>query len=166
MTELNTLNNTMSSDKSSIVVLSNSLDTEMNSSINSPTVTASSMTVSGTSHGKQLHQTKIKCIFENSNDHSQPISIQTLTTSKENTSGSSNSFDNDGISVLNTMSHDRETFCSENQLDVLNRRLNEYKRENKDLKEQYEFLTNKVEKLIENQPSPKSKLVESKTLFC
>jgi hypothetical protein len=148
MTELNSnLNSTMSSDKSSIVVLSNSLDTEMNSFSCSPTVITS--IAPSTSN-----QTNIDCVFESV--QSRAISIQQREFNVDCNDAStccSNSFENDGISVLNTISNDKDVFGVENQVDMLNRRLNEYKRENRDLKEQYDFLTNRVEKLSDSQPN-------------
>jgi hypothetical protein len=184
------LNSTMSSDKSSIVVLSNSLEstTDIASSSHncSSTITASSLNLPNRHQSHDLNNsTHINCIFEQpgssrdtshnhqSGSRSQPmdggvrslndtaddddydhyddyndVAHHSVVTSIDN--NNNNNEDDDGVSVLNTISHERDVFGLENQVQLLSRRLTEYKRENTDLKEQYEHLTEKLEKLVDS----------------
>ena len=128
------MNNTMSSDKSSIIVLSNSFDHEiLNSNIYSSTITTSS---SNQDPNSQKNSARIQCLNES----------QTNTTHifSSNSSSSTNSL-NDGISVLNTISHEKSDFGLEKQVELLNEKLNLYKQENQELKEQYNYLHNRLE---------------------
>jgi hypothetical protein len=118
---------TLSSDKSSILVLSTtSVNDSENTSISS---TLNSKLSSSTS------STKIDCISENA-----------LNSIKQTTI-------NDEISLIHTpLSHEKEIGRLEQQINALNLRLNDCKTENKELKEMFDSLDrNKCAKMINNE---------------
>ena len=141
MADFNNLNNTLSSDRSSIIVLSNSLDTEIVSH-NSLSELSSHMATNSTAN---TSNTIINCVNDS---FSHTGGANSLANSLNRQSASiSNSVDNDGISVLNTMRNQKDTFCLEDHTEHLKRELNAYKQENSELKEQYDYLASKMEKL-------------------